>query len=116
MAVELNFVILSARDVAGMRDFYRNTLDLTVQDENPGFVQFQVPGGAIFALQGADNPRPAQTVELWWQAGEVDALHAALTECGVTIEAAPSDQPFGRAMTMRDPEGNAISFYQPRQG
>jgi catechol-2,3-dioxygenase len=116
VAVQLNFVILSVRDVTGMRDFYRDTLGLAVEDENQGFVQFRVPGGAMFSLQQHDSPRPADTVELWWQADDVDALHDALVARGVTIASAPTDQPFGRAMTVRDPEGNAISFYAPRKG
>jgi catechol-2,3-dioxygenase len=116
VAVELNFVILNVRDVAGMRDFYRDALGLAVAAESPGFVQLRAAGGASFSLQAHDGPRPADTVELWWQAEDVDALHSSLVARDIAIVSPPTDQPFGRALTVRDPEGNAINFYAPRRG
>ena len=57
-----------------------------------------VPGGVVYVL-----------VE------DVDALHAELLSQGVVIELEPTDQTWGnREMYVRDPDGNALRFIQPR--
>jgi predicted enzyme related to lactoylglutathione lyase len=96
--------------------FYRDALGMAVTGDSPAFVQFRMSNGTTFALQQHAGPRPAETVELWWQADDADALHAALSQRGVQIVAAPADMPFGRTLAIRDPEGNVVNFYAPRQG
>ncbi len=111
----LNFILLHVRDIAAERDFYQDTLGLELEGQGPDFVQFQPNGAASLALS-ADEPVAPQThVELWWQVEQADALHAALMQRGTTIVSAPKDEPFGRAFSAKDPEGNQINFYQPRQ-
>jgi len=116
MAGNLNFIILHVRDVVAERDFYREALGLGIVDESPAFVQFQANGGAFFALQADDQPVPTQNIELWWEVGDVDAEYAALAKRGVEIVSAPQDQPFGRALTFKDPEGNLVNMYRLKQG
>jgi predicted enzyme related to lactoylglutathione lyase len=115
MLGDLNFVILHVRDVAATRSFYTDALGLAVAAENPTFVQFQAAGGATLALQHDEVAAPTDTIELWWQAQDVDALFAQLRERGVTIAQEPTDLPFGRTLSIKDPEGNVVSMYQPRK-
>jgi predicted enzyme related to lactoylglutathione lyase len=114
MLGDLNFVILHVRDVAAARTFYTDALGLAVTAENPTFVQFQATGGATLALQHDEAAAPTGTIELWWQAPAVDATFAQLRERGVAIVSEPTDQPFGRTVAIKDPEGNVLAMYQPR--
>jgi predicted enzyme related to lactoylglutathione lyase len=115
MAGELNFVMLHVKEIAAARAFYAETFGLEVVDENPYFVQFGVAGGAMFALEQDEHAAPTQTLELWWQVPDVDAAHATLASRGVEIVSAPKDEPFGRALSVKDPEGNTVNLYQPKQ-
>ncbi|HLW00902.1 MAG TPA: VOC family protein [Ktedonobacterales bacterium] len=116
MADKLDFVLLYVRDVAAERAFYIEKFGLEVEDENPAFVQFKAPGGAIFALIQGEHPTPTATIELWWQTADADATYARLKDRGVEIVSAPEDKPFGRALSIKDPEGNTLNFFQPPQG
>jgi predicted enzyme related to lactoylglutathione lyase len=115
MNLTLNFILLHVRDIAAERDFYKDALGLEVEGEVPAFVNFQPKGGASLALSADEPVAPQHNVELWWQVDQADALHATLEQRGVTIVSAPKDEPFGRAFSAKDPEGNQVNFYQPRQ-
>jgi predicted enzyme related to lactoylglutathione lyase len=114
MLGDLNFVILHVRDVAAARTFYTNALELAVAAENPTFVQLQAAGGATLALQHDELAAPTGTIELWWQMQDVDSACAQLQARGVEIVSGPADQPFGRTLSIKDPEGNVLAMYQPR--
>lgn len=116
MQNHLNFVILYARDIAAARDFYAKTFDLKLEADAPGFVQFQADGGAIFALLPGERPTPTGTIELWWEVADVDAMYATLAGRGVEIASGPEDKPFGRTLSIKDPEGNVVNLYRLRQG
>ncbi|HEY7125018.1 MAG TPA: VOC family protein [Ktedonobacterales bacterium] len=115
MNLTLNFILLHVRDIAAERDFYKDALGLEVEGQSPDFVGFQSNGAATLALSTDGPAAPQHNVELWWQVDQADALHAALEQRGVTIVSAPKDETFGRAFSAKDPEGNQINFYQPRQ-
>ena len=115
MADKLDFVLLYVRDVAAARAFYTEKMGLEVEDENPGFVQFKAPGGAIFALIHGERPTPASAIELWWQTADTDGAYARLKDRGVEIVSPPEDKPFGRTLSVKDPEGNTLNFFQPPQ-
>ena len=108
----LNFVIAHVADIEEARAFYTQKLGFTVQDQQPGFVQFQQPGsGATFAVaqETADAP---DRVELWWFVENADSAHAAMRDRGVEIVRAPKDEPFGRAFSIKDPSGNTLNMLQ----
>lgn len=117
MPGKLDFVILHVRDIAAVRDFYAETFDLQLEGQSPDFVQFLPHGdGAIFALSREGHPTPTATIELWWEVADVDAFHEALVKRGVEIISAPKDEPFGRSLLVKDPEGNQVSLFRPRKG
>src|SRR5207248_9226213 len=97
-------------DTEAAKQFYTNTLGFQVVAEAPGFVQFAGDEGATLALSGEQGDDP---VELWWQVEDVDAEHDRLRAAGVEIVSPPQDQPFGRALTVKDHAGNALNFFKP---
>ena len=116
MTGHLNFMILHVRDMAAARAFYTQKLGLGVVAESPAFIQFEAVGGTSFSLQADEHATPTQTIELWWEVQDVDAEHATLAKQGVEIVSEPKDAPFGRTLSVKDPEGNLLNFWKPRQG
>ncbi|HLZ22105.1 MAG TPA: VOC family protein [Ktedonobacterales bacterium] len=116
MLTGLNFAILHVRDMAQMRAYYTEKLGLNSEGGSPEFVQFNRPGeqGATFALQADANAQPKADPELWWYVDDADAVHAELVRRGVEIASAPKDEPFGRAFSIKDPEGNTLYMLQLR--
>ena len=115
MLLGLNFVMLHVPDIEQARAFYTEKLGFAVEDQQPAFVQFKQHAGigAIFALQEQANVAPHQGVELWWMVDNADATYATLVSHGVETVSHPSDEPFGRAFTIKDPAGNIINLFQP---
>lgn len=105
-----SFIMTHVPDVAQARAFYTDTLGLTVADEAPGFVQFTANGGATYAL-GQDEPGH-ERVELWWFVDNADEVHRQLVDQGVEIVFPPKDEPFGRALAIRDIAGNTLYLLQ----
>ncbi|MDB5074558.1 MAG: hypothetical protein JWO42_737 [Chloroflexi bacterium] len=111
----LQFVILHVPDLAAARGFYTERLGFEVEAEQPGFIQFRTPGsGATFAISQDDGSRERK--EAWWFVDDADATHAALKAKGVEIVTPPHDEPFGRALAIKDPSGANLYLLQlPRQ-
>jgi predicted enzyme related to lactoylglutathione lyase len=111
----LNFVLVQVPDAQAAREFYADKLGLQVEEHKGGFVQFQPrDGGAIFALEETPGAVPVQSVELWWQVDDTDRLYNTLQAQGVEIVSPPRDEPFGRALEVKDPAGHTVHMYQPR--
>ena len=116
MQTNLDFVLLHVPDLAAARAFYTETFGLEVEDENPGFIQFCRPTGAMFALQADPAATPHAGVELWWEVENADEAHAELTSKGVRVVEPLADRPFGRVFSVADPAGNTINLMQLRKG
>jgi predicted enzyme related to lactoylglutathione lyase len=104
-----SFIIMHVPNVNAARTFYTERLGFQVQDEQPGFVQFASTGGATLALaeQGAGG-----LTELWWFVDDADATHEDLKTRGVEIVSPPKDEPFGRALAIKDTAGNTLYLLQ----
>ena len=115
MLLGLNFVMLYVPDIEQARAFYTEKLGFVVEAQQPTFVQFKQNAGmgAIFALQEQANFSPHQGVELWWLVDNADATYATLVSKGVEVVSQPTDEPFGRAFSIKDPAGNSINMFQP---
>ncbi len=100
----LRYVILHVDDVEAARAFYTEKLGFSVDLEAPGFLQFKQPGaGATFAVSKSEAG--LDKIELWWFVDDADAAHAELRARGVEIVTPPHDEPFGRALAIKDPSG-----------
>ena len=115
MLLGLDFVLLHVPDLEQARAFYTEKLGFAVEGQQPGFVQFRKHDGmgAIFALLEEAGVSPHQGIELWWIVDNADATYATLVSHDVEIVSQPSDEPFGRAFTVKDPAGNLINLFQP---
>ena len=116
MILGLDFVMLHVPNIEQARTFYTEELGFAVEDQQPGFVQFKKQGepGAIFALMEDKECAPHSGVELWWVVDNADATYASLASRDVELVSQPTDEPFGRAFTVKDPAGNMINMFQPR--
>ncbi len=111
----LNFVMLYVPDIEQARAFYTEKLGFVVEGQQPGFIMFKQNAGigATFALQEQAGVAPHQGVELWWLVDNADATYATLVSHNVEIVSQPTNEPFGRAFTIKDPVGNIINMFQP---
>jgi predicted enzyme related to lactoylglutathione lyase len=117
MLLGLNFVILHVPDVEKARAFYTKKIGLSIEAEQPDFVQFKQPGGngATFALGKGEDAATLQGAELWWFVDDADATCAAFSSKDIEIVSKPHDEPFGRAFAIKDPAGHTIHMLQLSQ-
>jgi predicted enzyme related to lactoylglutathione lyase len=92
--------------------FYATNLGLHVYREwgrgsTRGVVFFL--GGGFLELSGSSHTGASESVGLWLQVRDVDAVGDKLEEAGVDIIELPTDKPWGlREMQVRDPDGLSI--------
>lgn len=119
-ATNLGFVSLQVRSLQAARQFYADLIGfLPAPEAPPNALVFQTQAGAIFAVRLPLVDLEAVShlgwgIGLWFAHADVDALRARLTAHQVPILSPLADGPFGRMFTCADPDGYAITFYQPR--
>lgn len=112
-----DFVSFQVRDRAASARFYEEVVGLTrLPDANPAATVFSA-GGTAFAVRepfpGVDldaGPLGAG-VGVWFRAPDVEALHARLVAAGVPVVQEPFDGPFGRQLSLRDPDGYVVTVH-----
>ena len=107
-------VLVNARDIVKLTEFYRDVCGFPLQEEGPpddrhygcevGDVHFAVHRAPEGARNGQAGYRIAFAVD------DVDSFVSHLRERGIPIELEPVDLDFGRLATFRDPEGNAVEL------
>lgn len=107
MVLGLNYVMLHLPNVAEVKDFYTELLGLKIEEQNPGFIQFERPGGngATLAVSNFENADALARLELWWFVDDAQATYDKFVKQGVEIIAPLEDKPFGRAFGVKDPSG-----------
>jgi predicted enzyme related to lactoylglutathione lyase len=66
-------------------------------------------GGGFLELSGSSRTRASESIALWLQVRDVDAVGHELEEAGVDIIEVPTDKPWGlREMQVQDPDGLRI--------
>ena len=92
--------------------FYAENLGLHVYREwgsgsTKGVVFFI--GGGFLELSGSSDTGASESVGLWLQVRDVDAVGRELEVAGVEVFESPTDKPWGlREMRIRDPDGLSI--------
>ena len=92
--------------------FYRSVVpDAAVLSESPYWTGLDV-GGSTLALHHADEPKTDQLwVELALVANaKLEQVIDDLGSAGISIEGGITDQPFGRSILIRDPDGLPIQI------
>jgi predicted enzyme related to lactoylglutathione lyase len=112
MEVLSSRVLLHPTDFQRSFRFYAESLGLHIYREwssasTRGVVFFL--GGGFLELSGSSRTRASESVGLWSQVRDVDAVRDELEEAGVDIIEPPTDKPWGlREMQVRDPDGLSI--------
>ena len=96
--------------------FYAETLGLHVYRQwssgsTRGVVFFL--GGGFLELSGSSRTRVSESIGLWLQVRDVEAVGRGLEEAGVDIIEPPTDKPWGlKEMQARDPDGLSIMIVE----
>ena len=112
MEVLASRVLLHPMDFERSFRFYAESLGLHVYREwgsgsRKGVVFFL--GGGFLELSGSSGTGASESVGLWLQVRDVDAVGHELEVAGVDIIEPPTDKPWGlREMQLRDPDGLSI--------
>lgn len=115
MRIEL--IIVPVTDVDRARDFYASlgwNVDHDQEvDETTRFVQITPPGSAcsIAFGRGLAETEPGSLRGVQLVIADADAALALLHEKGVDADGV-DDQPWGRFVTFRDPDGNQYTLQQ----
>ncbi len=115
----LDFMAFEVTNMEQSRHFYQKLMGFALAEyQNPQATVFQNKQGAIFAIKyaSADFPnhqKPGAGVAIWfgWE-GSVEDQHQHLQEAGVNMLAPPFDTPFGKSLTVADPDGYAITLHE----
>jgi catechol 2,3-dioxygenase-like lactoylglutathione lyase family enzyme len=113
MAVKsLNAVLIDTTNGARLVAFYRE-LGLLLKDETHGsdphwgcFIN-----GMHFAIH-QERKAASSSIAISFEVDDVDSEIARLRDKAVTIELEPTDRPFGRLASVRDPDGNLVYLHK----
>jgi predicted enzyme related to lactoylglutathione lyase len=112
MEVLSSRVLVRPTDLERSFRFYAESLGLHVYREwssgsTRGVVFFL--GGGFLELSGSWRTGASESMGLWLQVRDVDAIRHVLEEAGVDIIEPPTEKPWGlREMQIRDPDGLSI--------
>ncbi|MBI2432001.1 MAG: VOC family protein [Candidatus Hydrogenedentes bacterium] len=114
----LNVIVLVVRVLQRSLRFYGETLGLPVQAQMGNWAYINA-GGVTLALQHlpkADFPQNLYMSELVFRVEDIDAVHAALKQSGVTFINTIrqlTDKEFG--ISFRDPDGHVLTIMGPKK-
>src|SRR5215204_5128132 len=114
MEVLSSRVLLRPRDFERSLRFYAESLGLHVYREwgsgsTRGVVFFL--GGGFLELSGSWRTGASESMGLWLQVRDVDAIRHVLEEAGVDIIEPPTEKPWG-LREIRDPDGLSIMIVE----
>jgi predicted enzyme related to lactoylglutathione lyase len=116
MEVLSSRVLLHPTDFERSFRFYAQSLGLHVYREwssgsTRGVVFFL--GGGFLELSGSSRTEASESVGMWLQVRDVDAVGDELEDAGVEIIELPTDKPWGlREMQIRDPDGLRVAIVE----
>jgi uncharacterized glyoxalase superfamily protein PhnB len=112
---KLPYVTLWAVNFDQMKNLYKETLGLPVDQENDDFIMFDTKGSklAFHRLKKASR-LDRQTVELHLEVDDVDEVYVALQRKGVKFAGKPANRPWGSRMaSFHDAEGYVVEIIGP---
>lgn len=118
MKLQANYIGMIVDDLDTATAFYRDQLGWPVNttESLPGaFIQFDLAGGTIVALQAQSEVTNGQRFETAMYVEDVDATFTAWQATGVEMLDTPHDKPFGRTFLMQTPAGHVWRVYGPHK-
>jgi catechol 2,3-dioxygenase-like lactoylglutathione lyase family enzyme len=121
--MKLSHACLITRDLAGLRDFYREVLQVEPTSYQEEYVEFPTAGAilSLYKQESMDKTAPGamaaqanKSLMLEFEVGDVDQEYARLKQSRLPIAwvMPPTTFPWGnRSIYFRDPEGNMLNFY-----
>jgi predicted enzyme related to lactoylglutathione lyase len=112
------FTMLPVQDVERAREFYEETLGLTVGlhggRDGMWWIEYDLPGGGCIALTNTTGALPSATAgaTLALEVSDLPALIAQLKSAGVHFQGDVVRGPRCRMITCLDSEGNALLLHQ----
>ena len=117
---KLDFASLQVRDLEVSKAFYTEKLGFKLSEAtNPAACIFSYnKGEASFAIRkpigDLDGKELGTGVSLWFAIDEkIEELETRLAGMNVPLLGSITPTPFGKALTAKDPDGYAITFFQP---
>lgn len=121
MAAALTHVCVITGNVARLRDFYAQVLQMAPTTDRPEYVEFAFNGSALSLYdanafqeyaQDAALPGRNRSVMVEFRVDDVDAEYERLLRLQIDWVKPPSTQPWGNRSTyFRDPDGNLVNVY-----
>lgn len=78
--------VIQAQDLKRAKRFYRDTLGLSIVDENEGGVQLEAGGGTGLLIYPRPGGKPAEHTVAAWRVNDLEAAIDDLEAHGVTFE------------------------------
>jgi predicted enzyme related to lactoylglutathione lyase len=104
--------LLYSNDADATRAFFRDTLALRAVDAGQGWLVFALPPAEL-GIHPADDG--ALGAELYLLCDNLEVTVAQMTHAGAVLIDGPTDQPWGRLVTITIPGDVAVGLYQPRR-
>src|SRR5215831_15490476 len=117
--------VLVSTDLERSRDFYENTVGLTLSPETiKNHLLFDTGNGTSLLVYGRPSANAADHTQVRFWTSDVDGDVAALLERGIvfeeydfeafkTIDHVVTSPGIGRSAWFKDPDGNTIAVFQP---
>jgi catechol 2,3-dioxygenase-like lactoylglutathione lyase family enzyme len=107
----------SVDDIDAARAFYRDTLELDVQDNEMGFLELRLSSGALILIYGKPNHEPASFTILNFPVDDIDAAVDALIAKGVQTKIYGDDEfPSDSKGIVREVGGPPIAWFRDPAG
>ena len=109
-------VWLPVTDMSRAVSFYGETLGLEVTEHDGDWTEIDANGLKI-GLNSSESPAGDGGAAIAFQPeGDIEAEVERLKGAGVEFPDGIADQPWGRIVTFKDPDGNDLQLYQPPNG
>lgn len=121
--MKLTHACLITKDLTGLRDFYREVLQVEPKVYQDDYIEFPTAGAilSLYKQESLDKTVPGamqagvnKSLMLEFEVAAVDQEYARLkqSKLGIDWVMAPTTFPWGnRSIYFRDPEGNMINLY-----
>lgn len=114
----LDFASIQVRDLEKSTAFYTNIIGFQpVEIERPNAIVFKNDTGAIFAIRTPLRPLPEDGTlgtgaSFWFDVADTEVIYQQVLENGGHVIAPPQPGPFGKQLTITDPDGYLLVFHE----